>query len=35
MYLNQKVLFTKEEIHKIRGYVTELKDRVIGTYLLI
>ncbi len=32
MYLNQKVLFTKEEIHKIRGYVTELKDRVIGTY---
>jgi len=30
--LHQKVLFTKEEIHKIRGYVTELKDRVIGTY---
>ena len=32
MYLNQKVLFTKEEIHKIRGYVTKLEDRVIGTY---
>lgn len=30
--LNQKVLFTKEEIHKIRGYVTKLEDRVIGTY---
>lgn len=30
--LHQKVLFTKKEIHKIRGYVTELKDRVIGTY---
>lgn len=30
--LHQKVLFTKEEIHKIRGYVTKLEDRVIGTY---
>ena len=30
--LHQKVLFTKKEIHKIRGYVTKLEDRVIGTY---
>ena len=30
--LNQKVLFTKEEIYKIRNYVTDLEDRVIGTY---
>jgi len=30
--LHQKILFTKEEIHKIRGYVTKLDDRVIGTY---
>ena len=30
--LNQKVLFTKEEILKIRNYVTDLKDGVIGTY---
>lgn len=30
--LEQKILFTKEEIHKIRGYVTKLEDRVIGTY---
>lgn len=30
--LHQKVLFTKEEILKIRSYVTQLDDRVIGTY---
>lgn len=30
--LYQKVLFTKEEISKIKNYVTKLDDRVIGTY---
>ena len=30
--LNQKVLFTKDEVLKIRDYVTQLDDRVIGTY---
>lgn len=30
--LNQKVLFTKDEVLKIRNYVTQLDDRVIGTY---
>lgn len=30
--LHQKVLFTKEEISKIKNYVTKLDDRVIGTY---
>jgi hypothetical protein len=30
--VEQKVLFTEEEVHKIRGYVTEFKDRIVGTY---
>ena len=30
--LNQKILFTKDEVLKIRNYVTQLDDRVIGTY---
>ena len=30
--LHQKVLFNSLEIDKIRGYVTKLQDRVIGTY---
>ena len=30
--LHQKILFTKEEINKIRNYVTNLDDRIIGTY---
>lgn len=30
--VSQQVLFTKEEIYKIRNYVTKLDDRVIGTY---
>jgi predicted 2-oxoglutarate/Fe(II)-dependent dioxygenase YbiX len=30
--VEQKVLFTEEEVHKIRGYVTKLEDRVVGTY---
>jgi len=30
--LHQNILFTKDEIYKIRKYVTNLDDRVIGTY---
>ncbi len=30
--LHQNILFTKDEIYKIRRYVTNLDDRVIGTY---
>jgi len=30
--LYQNVLFNSDEINKIRGYVTKLDDRIIGTY---
>ena len=29
--LHQNKLFTKEEVYKIRNYITKLDDRVIGT----
>ena len=29
--LHQNVLFTKDEVYKIRNYITKLDDRVIGT----
>ena len=29
--LHQKKLFTKDEVYKIRNYITKLDDRVIGT----
>lgn len=32
MIYHSEKLFSKEEAYKIRGYVRELKDRVIGTY---
>ena len=29
--LHQNKLFTKDEVYKIRNYITKLDDRVIGT----
>ena len=33
--LNQKVLFTKEEIYKIRNYVTDLKIELLVLIILV
>ena len=33
--LHQNKLFTKDEVYKIRNYITKLDDRVIGTLHLI